>query len=295
MGKIVIIGECGLDVVYNGSQPCGSMPAGRLLNAAMMLARTGRHVVMAGDTGADALGSIVVDALAAAGAETSSVDRYVDGQTPVYFYTQNGVVAYRIPSHDGGFDIVWPRVDPEDVVVFGGYYAIDPLIHQRVSALVAHAVERKAFVVYLPGFLPQLAPRLTRVMPAIIENLEMSSLIVTRPADCMAIYGETDPLTSYRDHLSYYTPLMVDIDAATGGVRFFSPGETALVSTCPGVSSSLLWGSAAAAAVIDAAFRAVSDQSTDSLSEKIKSNLSELNAQIKRFMPVDVPAWMLAH
>lgn len=294
MRRIIVIGECGLDVIYAGGQPCGSMPSGRLVNMAMMLARSGHPVVMAGDTGADELGGIVVSALAAGGVDVSSVDRYADGMTPVYFYVGADVSAYRVAPAEGGFDIVWPRINPGDVVVFGGYYAIDPAIHQRVSALVAHAVERKALVVYLPGFMPRLAPRLTRVMPSILENMEMSSLVITRPADLSVIYGERDAATSFADHISYYAPMMMDIDACGGKMAFLGDNFQAQLR-CPGAADSLLWNSSAAAAAIEALYRVVEAGTTNPSIQEIYDELAKLNGDFGHFIPADAPLWQRDH
>lgn len=294
MKKIIIIGECGLDIIYEGSQPVGSMPAGRLLNAAVMLAREGLPVFMVGDTGADPLGDIVVDTLVGAGVDTASVDRYVDGLTPVTFFFGDKVTPYRLPSREGGFDVVWPRVDPDDIVVFGGYYAIDPLIHQRLMALVAHAVERKAFVVYLPGFMSQLAPRLTRVMPAILENLEVASLVVTRSADLTVLYNDPDAARCFTDHLAYYSQSLVNLDADNAVASCFN-GKSASTSSLLSSADTLLWNSAAVAAVIAALYRDESLSGGNASIEALSSAISQINGFAGRVLSMYEHKWQLSH
>lgn len=294
MKKIIIIGECGLDIIYDGPQPVGSMPAGRLLNAAAMLARDGLPVFMVGDTGADPLGDIVVDTLVKAGVDTASVDRYVDGLTPVTFFFGDKVTPYRLPSREGGFDVVWPRIDPGDIVVFGGYYAIDPLIHQRLMSLVSHAVERKAFVVYLPGFMSQLAPRLTRVMPAILENLEVASLVVTRSADLVALYNDADAGRCFADHLAYYSQSLINLDADNAAVSCFTGKSTstyALVSS----DDTLLWNSAAVAAVIAALYRDESIEGVNPSIETLSSVISQINGFTGHALSAYKSLWQLSH
>lgn len=294
MKKIIIIGECGLDIIYEGPQPVGSMPAGRLLNAAVMLAREGLPVFMVGDTGADPLGNIVVDTLVNAGVDTASVDRYVDGLTPVSFFFGDKVTPYRLPSREGGFDVVWPRVDPDDIVVFGGYYAIDPLIHQRLMALVAHAVERKAFVVYLPGFMSQLAPRLTRVMPAILENLEVASLVVTRSADLTVLYNDSDAARCFTDHLAYYSQSLVNLDAENAMASCFT-GKSASTSSLLSSTDTLLWNSAAVAAVIAALYRDESLAGGNASIETLSSAISQINGFAGRVLSKYESKWQLNH
>lgn len=294
MKKVIIIGECGLDIIYDGPQPVGSMPAGRLLNAAAMLAREGLPVFMVGDTGADSPGDIVVDTLVKAGVDTTSVDRYVDGLTPVTFFFGDKVTPYRLPSREGGFDVVWPRIDSGDIVVFGGYYAIDPLIHQRLMSLVAYAVERKAFVVYLPGFMSQLAPRLTRVMPAILENLEVASLVLTRSSDLSALYNDTEPERCFAEHIAYYSQSLINLDVVNASASCFS-GKSASTATLTSAADTLLWNSAAVAAVIAALYRDESLEGINVSIETLTSAISQINGFAGRVLSAYKSPWQLSH
>lgn len=294
MKKVIIIGECGLDIIYDGPQPVGSMPAGRLLNAAAMLTREGLPVFMVGDTGADSPGDIVVDTLVKAGVDTTSVDRYVDGLTPVTFFFGDKVTPYRLPSREGGFDVVWPRIDSGDIVVFGGYYAIDPLIHQRLMSLVAYAVERKAFVVYLPGFMSQLAPRLTRVMPAILENLEVASLVLTRSSDLSALYNDTEPERCFAEHIAYYSQSLINLDVVNASASCFS-GKSASTATLTSAADTLLWNSAAVAAVIAALYRDESLEGINVSIETLTSAISQINGFAGRVLSAYKSPWQLSH
>lgn len=294
MKKIIVIGECGLDIVYDGPQPVGSMPAGRLLNAAAMLAREGLPVFMVGDTGADSPGDIVVDTLIKAGVDTTSVDRYADGLTPVTFFFGDKVTPYRLPTREGGFDVVWPRIDSGDIVVFGGYYAIDPLIHQRLMSLVVYAVERKAFVVYLPGFMSQLAPRLTRVMPAILENLEVASLVLTRSTDLSTLYNDTDPGRCFAEHITYYSQSLVNLDVVNASVSCFT-GKSVSTATLSSPADTLLWNSAAVAAVIAALYRDESLEGVNVSIDSLTSAISQINGFAGRVLSAYKLSWQLSH
>ena len=128
--KIICIGECGLDIVFGADgMPLGAMPGGRLANAAALLARGGLPVVVAGEAAADAVGDTVVAFLADAGADTHCVDRFTEGRTPVTIFmpaADGHMTATRYEAYaEECFDIVWPRIDEGDIVLFGGYYAID--------------------------------------------------------------------------------------------------------------------------------------------------------------------------
>lgn len=49
----------------------------------------------------------------------------------------------------------------------------------RMVPLLDSAAERGAVMIYLPGFMPSQTPRITRVMPAILDNLERAHIVIT--------------------------------------------------------------------------------------------------------------------
>ncbi len=59
-------------------------------------------------------------------------------------------------------------------------------------------------LVYLPGFLPQMEPRITRVMPAILENLEYANLVIARNTDLKFIFGADTAKKLFRDHIERF-------------------------------------------------------------------------------------------
>ena len=175
MKKIICIGECALDVIFRGSQPVGSMPGGRIVNAAAILAKQGLPVSLVSELSQDSVGDIISDFLTKSGVDVSSVDRFTEGLTPLVIYITDEKSITAVTRYekypDECFDVVWPRIDEGDIVVYGGYYALDARMRPRMSQLLSHAAERKATLIYLPGFLPQQEPQITRVMPVILENL----------------------------------------------------------------------------------------------------------------------------
>lgn len=121
MRKIIIMGECALDLIYRNGVPEKSFPGGRLLNAAAILGRAGHPVTYVGECARDRVGDLIVDFLKESNVVTNSIDRYVDGVTPlnIFFlpdkkYPEGSVVPYRkFPEEK--FDVVWPRIDSDDI------------------------------------------------------------------------------------------------------------------------------------------------------------------------------------
>lgn len=265
MKKIILIGEFSLNIVTDAlGQPLGTMPGGRIAHAAAMLARKGIPAVIVGDCSADKGGDIATSFLAEAGVDTSCLDRYTDGLTPVMIrFCGEGeacdVIRYEKYPQDR-FDVAWPRIDAGDIVVFGGYEALDPTVRPRMLQLLQTASDMKATLVYLPGFLPSRAPRITRVMPSILENLEMSRMVITRTADLRHIFNTADPARAFRDNVAFYCPAMLNIDAEKAEFSFHTASGTATAASA-GPCGSTLAVAGATAGALKWLFESVADTS----------------------------------
>lgn len=260
MKKIICIGECALDIVFEGDNPAGAMPGGRIVNAAAMLARDSLPVVMCSEASADPVGDRVVRFLADAGVDISSVDRFTEGHTPVSVYTRNPDGTTAITRYEdygsSGFDIIWPRVDDDCIVVFGGYYAIDARMRPRLLPFLNHCAERGAVLVYLPGFPSGRESRITRVMPAILENLEIAHLVIARNEDLSLIFGLGDAGKCYADHVDFYCRSMVSTDPACRTINYFSGKEVTHAAIPDSICLSLHWNAGVVAGVVAAIYEA---------------------------------------
>ena len=235
------------------------MPGGRIVNAAAILAREGLPVKLVSEIAQGRVGDIISDFLAEAGVDCSSVDRFTEGLSPIIIYTtdENGIVdVTRYEQYpDQCFDVVWPRIDENDIVVYGGFYALDPRMRPRMSQLLFHAAERKAVLVYLPGFLPQQEPRITRIMPIILENLEYASVVVVRNNDLETIFGVCDGGRCYHDRIDFYCRSLINVDTAAEEISYYSGNDVTTVSIPASICRSMMWNAGAIAGVVNALYR----------------------------------------
>lgn len=258
MKKIVCIGECSLNIIYGADgQPQGSMPGGRLVNAAAIIAREGFEVVFASEASADKVGDVIVDFLSKSGVDVKSVDRFTDGRSPLNLLFPDGEEDYSLERYqqysieEEGFDIIWPRVEEGDIVIYGGYYAIDERVHPRLSKFLEHASEMKAVLVYLPGFPEAMVPRITRVMPAVLENLEYADIVVTRGADLKMIFGACTGAECYDKHIDFYCRSLININFNDKQVEYFGGKEVTNATITDSNLKSLLWQSGSVAGLAE--------------------------------------------
>lgn len=258
MKKIICIGECELNIVLDGSQPVGAMPGGRICAAASLMAAENVPVVMASEASSDPVGDIVVGSLTRAGVDVSSLDRFTEGRTPVTLFTEGAdgirhVTRYEDYSEES-FDIVWPRVDNDCVVVFGGYYALDRRMRPRMVPFLNHCAQMGAVMVYVPGFMSNRESRITRVMPAILENLELAHIVIARAADLSLIFGLDTDDKAYSNHIDFYCRSMISVDINHRHISYFSGKEVSQLDIPEGISASMTWNAGVVAGVASCIF-----------------------------------------
>lgn len=238
MKKVIAIGQSVLDIVHLDGKPLASYTGGRIANMSASLGRCGIHVEYVSECACDKIGDMVVDFLKSNNVGTGSIDRFTDGKSQVslIFRDSNGKEDYAeyVSYPDTRFNVLWPRIEEGDIVVFGSYFAIDSKPRKGLLELLNYARERKAVIVYLPGFHKELCTRITRVMPEILENLEFADLVIARQADMEIIFDKSDALASYNEHIKFYCPNFVFTDS-NNGMQIFSSGicKTLEFLDCP--------------------------------------------------------------
>ena len=223
MRKIVVIGELVLDTIFSGGQPVKSFVGGRVANAAASLARAGTPCTMVSECTTDRVGDLIIDYLVGHGVNVHSVDRYPDGATRLSAIFTDGehkqIVNYGAYPKDR-FNVVWPRIDENDVVLMGSLYAVDLPQRERLMELLRHAVERKAIILYLPGLQHGIGFRITHVMPNLLENMELSQIVVATTADLAAIFPGESVEECFHHHISFYDNTFIHLD--TQGVHVYN-------------------------------------------------------------------------
>lgn len=219
MRKVIAVGQSSLDIVHVDRRPVASFMGGRIANMAVSLSRAGVPVEFVSECGTDSVGDLIVDTLMENGVATASVDRFTEGSSQIsLIFRESGRAGERYSEYvkypQTRFDVLWPKIEENDIVVFGSYFSIDKGVRAPLRELLAYAVERKALIVYLPGFQPELCSRITRVMPAIFENLELADIVVARESDMVKIFEKSDPERCYEEHIRFYSPYFLFSDAA---------------------------------------------------------------------------------
>lgn len=231
MRKVISIGESVLDTVFRGDKPIKSMIGGRIACASATLGEMGVPVSMVSECCNDWVGDRIIEYLDRHNVDTHSIDRFTDGSTAfsAIFRQDDGsekIVNYGQYPPDNRFDVVWPRIDEDDIILFGSLYAIDTPQRERLFELVNYAQSRGAIIIYLPGFQHGINFRITRVMPAILENLEVADIVIAHDRDIANIFPGEASDGAYSRHIEFYCPNYVHINQNLTLSLFSRQGKT---------------------------------------------------------------------
>lgn len=264
MTKAIYIGELTLNVALSADGKATTRVGDRAVAAAMLDAEMGVDTIFVGEAAADTVGDHIIDTLVRSHVDTSSVDRYTEGASPVRIASaaapdsdNRAVLHAAFPSEP--VNPIWPRVNEGDVMIYGSFMALDKRNHKPVLDLVSHARARKAHTVYLPYFDRRQVTRITRVMPEVWECLEQASLVVATVDDLDALFAGEDPAKAFHDHILFYCRrcLVLDYDNLT--MHFFDGDASWTLKCHPTTDDKFHWLSAAIAGTV----RALSEGTTD--------------------------------
>lgn len=238
MKKAAVIGSSALGIEAADGMPVAMSPEGRMLHTSVRLARRGDAVTFVSEAARDRVGDLIVDYLSAEGVVTSSIDRYAGGHTPLNLHflsdgshPQSDTVRYRVYPEDT-FDAVWPRIDRDDIVVMGDYFAVSPRNIKFVREFVGSCRQRRAVVVYAPGFAIHGGKQFTPVKPSLLDNLELADFVVATEAEMREFFGSKNLAAAYRDSISFYCHEFIGlaVDSEGPGLYYFSPSHTIRLS-----------------------------------------------------------------
>ncbi|MDE6485789.1 MAG: carbohydrate kinase family protein [Duncaniella sp.] len=221
--RLYFMGGLSLKVML---QPAGdaSWTLDDLMANAAIAAATHRDTAFIGRASADITGSLATDILVKAGIDTAGLDRYSDVPLPLTLASGDSETICTIPSAEA-FNPVWPRFEAGDVMVWGGYFSLDPTVHTMMLDLLRYASARKVTMVYVPYFNRLQVPRVTRVMPLIFDNLELADTVIATTDIIETIFGNADMGAVYNNNISFYAPRFFAIDNKKGTLEEHIKGE----------------------------------------------------------------------
>lgn len=210
MRKVIGIGETILDIIFRGDQPTAAVPGGSVFNGIVSLGRAGIPISFISETGNDHVGNIILQFMRDNHIPTDHVNVFPDGKSPVSLAFLNNqsdaeYIFYKnYPKQR--LDVVYPKLEEDDIVVIGSYYALNPVLRDKVMELLDQAREKKAIVYYDPNFRSSHKEEAIKLAPTIIENLEYANIVRGSQEDFFYMYNLREADKIYKDKIKFYCP-----------------------------------------------------------------------------------------
>ena len=209
MRKVIGIGETVLDIIFRDDQPVSAVPGGSVFNSLISLGRSGIRTSFISETGNDRVGRTIVSFLQKNGVDASCVYVYPDSKSPIslaFLNEQNDAeyIFYKDHPNDR-LEFSFPDVQPDDIVLFGSYYAVNPVIRPQVVGFLDYARQHGAILYYDVNFRPSHRNEVLRLTPNILENLELADIVRGSTEDFEVMFRKSDPDVIYRSQIAFYT------------------------------------------------------------------------------------------
>ena len=243
MRKVIGIGETVLDIIFRDNQPIQAVPGGSSFNSVISLGRAGVPVKFISEAGNDRVGRQIIQYLEDNGVDATNVCMFPNSKSPIslaFLDEQNNAEYLFYKDHPNDrLDFVYPDIQPDDVILFGSFFAINPVIRPQVFGFLDYARQHGAILYYDVNYRSSHKGDLMKVTPNLLENFEMTDILRGSDEDFEVIYGKRDCDAVYRSEISFYTKKFiytrssqpVELRADGGFAKQYPVAPTETVST----------------------------------------------------------------
>lgn len=210
MRKVIGIGETILDIIFKNNQPITAVPGGSVFNGLISLGRLGVDTVFISETGNDRVGDAILSFMYENNVSTDYVEVFPNGKSPVSlaFLDEESQAEYMVYKDypKQRLELVTPDIQENDIVIFGSYYALNPVLREKMVEFLNLAKLRKALIYYDINFRSIHKDGAMWLAPTIIENLEYADIVRGSREDFQNMYNMSDADQIYKDKIRFYCP-----------------------------------------------------------------------------------------
>lgn len=236
MSKVVGVGETVLDIVFDSERrPLSAKPGGSVYNAMISIARAGFGAAMITEMGDDAVGGIILSFLRDNGVDDSLVTvnagcqshlalAFLDEQKKAdyEFYKdyKSQRVSFSTPSFASG-----------DILLFGSYFAINPLLRPQLLPLFSAARAQGALLFYDVNFRASHRDEAQALWPSIAENMRLAHIVKGSDEDISIMLGTDDWRKAYAEVIKPLCPYFICTQGGGGATLLTPDGEIHVQAT----------------------------------------------------------------
>ena len=223
--RIIGIGETVFDILFKDDQPQKAVPGGSTFNSIVSLGRAGMNCIMVTEAGGDHVGDLICNFLQVNGVSAEYVCRHenVQSHLSLAFLDEHNDAQYVFYKDHASvsLDGKLPEISKDDVVLFGSFFAINPVIRPVVGGLLRKAHEAGAWLYYDINFRKNHIADLPDVMPNIEENMRLADVVRGSMEDFDYLYGLKNGKSIY-ERVNRFCRTLILTDGARQ-IRVFTP------------------------------------------------------------------------
>nr|WP_314754619.1 carbohydrate kinase [uncultured Prevotella sp.] len=218
MRKVIGIGETTLDIIFKDGQPINAVPGGSAFNAIISLGRAGVNTTFIAETGNDRVGRRIIDFLKENGVNADYINVFPDSKSPIslaFLDEENNAdyLFYKDHPHDR-LEFVYPEVNPDDIIVFGSFFSVNPVVRPQVADFLEYAHKRGAILYYDINYRASHKDEIMKITPNLIENLEYADVVRGSRDDFSILYRMPEAQRVYTAEISFYCKKFICTDGA---------------------------------------------------------------------------------
>jgi len=212
MRKIFGIGETIYDILFREGKPVAAVPGGSVFNGLISLGRTGLDCTFVTEIGADLVGQHILGFMQENGINTDYVSCYKGKKTAISlaFLDENNDAHYSFYKDypNNRLDFEMPFIQENDIVAFGAYFALNPVLKDKVRPFLEYAKEQGAILYYDLNFRDNHAHEVDNLRSTFLENYALADIVRGSHEDFINLYGHDDCRRIY-DEISEYCPRFI--------------------------------------------------------------------------------------
>jgi len=226
--KVYALGETVLDMVSDDGINFRAVPGGSVLNASVSLGRMGVEVHLISEFGADKAGNVIDGFLNSNGVLTEFCTRYPLNKTSLAlaFLDINRNATYSF-YHDSPEKLNLsnvPVLQPNDILIFGSFYAVKPNRRNVLLNILQKAVEAPSIIYYDLNIRKAHFDKMDLLMPSFMNNIAVATIVKGSDEDFMNLFGLTDAAAIY-EKVSPYCKILI-ITKGSKPAKIFTPKYT---------------------------------------------------------------------
>jgi len=221
---IYTIGETVLDIIINTMQTVQMRPGGSMLNTAISLGRLNIPVSHISLIANDKASEMLLSFFEENGVATNWLHRETGMKTSLAlaFLDENRNADYSFYKEEltKTPDFFFPDVSPLDIVHFGSFFSLNPILHKPLHEFLINARKNGALILYDPNFRSPHLPQLHKLMPMIEANLSVAQIVKASNDDLENIFKVRTPIDAWKIINRYSVEILVYTMGANGSWVF---------------------------------------------------------------------------